>query len=369
MWLQVQIDIFMCILLCITLIHAYYTIGSKKPSYKLFIYINLSVLIILILEIASVVINRAGDIHLINIHKLVNVMGFSISSVIPFLFWVFTKKWINNQNKIGKEVYIFLIPVIISGILSVLSCKYNLIFTVTQENVYFRGPLFFIIPLVGYIPALGCIVLMFKNYKKLSTEELWIFPVYLIIPMILSIIQINNSTYLTIWSSSGICVIVLYIFILNERNKVDLLTGLNNRNALQGYITRATRRRNSKLTIINIDIDGFKSINDQYGHDEGDAALRQYAKILRNVFYPHSKIIRMGGDEFLVIMNGDNEEYVKNILNKLMDELEDYNNTSGKPYKFRCSYGTMGYDPKRQNIEDVMRSCDDLMYRHKKRNG
>ena len=85
----------------------------------------------------------------------------------------------------------------------------------------------------------------------------------------------------------------------------DPLTGLANRTSLMPALEQAVqraRRTNSKLAVVFLDLDGFKEINDAYGHDAGDALLVELAGRLRDNLRASDLIARLGGDEFLVVL-------------------------------------------------------------------
>jgi diguanylate cyclase (GGDEF)-like protein len=95
-----------------------------------------------------------------------------------------------------------------------------------------------------------------------------------------------------------------YLDLLEQRAHIDGLTELSNRHALQIRLPQeweACRRRGSPLTILILDLDHFKRINDVYGHAAGDEVLRQMAATLRNSFRETDFIARYGGEEFVVI--------------------------------------------------------------------
>lgn len=84
----------------------------------------------------------------------------------------------------------------------------------------------------------------------------------------------------------------------------DPLTGLSNRRKVERYIE--TRIRSAKVfSVISLDLNGFKKLNDTYGHLAGDDLLKQFATELRTVFRAHDIIGRVGGDEFIVLVDGD----------------------------------------------------------------
>ena len=92
---------------------------------------------------------------------------------------------------------------------------------------------------------------------------------------------------------------------LRESNLRDAMTGLHNRRFLEEYVetlVASTQRRKSQMTILMLDLDYFKMVNDTYGHDAGDTVLKALAKVLTQSVRASDMTIRYGGEEFLIIM-------------------------------------------------------------------
>jgi diguanylate cyclase (GGDEF)-like protein len=95
---------------------------------------------------------------------------------------------------------------------------------------------------------------------------------------------------------------------LEYRGNHDALTGLPNRHWLQWYLPKAiahARENDAALALLFIDLDGFKFVNDTMGHAAGDELLRHAAQRLREAVRPHDNVVRIGGDEFVVILEND----------------------------------------------------------------
>ena len=117
-----------------------------------------------------------------------------------------------------------------------------------------------------------------------------------------------------------------------------------------------------------IDINDFKRINDQYGHLEGDAALILLAEILKQVASRFKGLIsRFGGDEFFVVLEARDDEEVDRFRQELLDAVDAFNASSGKPYELTISMGLAYYDPA-LTIPDLIGAADQALYRNKRRN-
>jgi diguanylate cyclase (GGDEF)-like protein len=116
-----------------------------------------------------------------------------------------------------------------------------------------------------------------------------------------------------------------YIQALRRTATTDHLTGLYNRRLLLPYIKREierAKRDQTSFCLLFIDVNDFKQVNDTRGHDAGDSVLRQTAEILRRVMRKVDFICRWGGDEFVVVLPGQNREGAQRIKDRLLADTE-----------------------------------------------
>lgn len=155
---------------------------------------------------------------------------------------------------------------------------------------------------------------------------------------------------------------------LNTLSITDELTGLYNRRGfieLSEKYTKLGYRHNKKFVLIFADMNGLKKINDTYGHDEGDSAIQNMAKILKQSVRETDIIARFGGDEFAITTIVDDsfhEQIIRDRINKL---CETYNQQSDKPYKISISLGFSSVSEDK-NLSDTLALADELMYIEKK---
>lgn len=149
----------------------------------------------------------------------------------------------------------------------------------------------------------------------------------------------------------------------------DELTGLHNRRSFMNLADlqlRVVRREGRNAALVYLDIDGMKSLNDTYGHREGDTALREVANLLCDVFRDSDVIARLGGDEFAVFMTGVDPEGAACALDRLEGALDD-RRTSARTGFFHVSYGVAVCDPASpREIADLLQEADQRMYEHKR---
>jgi len=146
---------------------------------------------------------------------------------------------------------------------------------------------------------------------------------------------------------------------------LDQLTGLYNRRSgeqrLAEEMSRAVRH-GRPLTILLADLDGLKQINDQLGHAAGDLVLKRFSERLRKAIRGSDLAVRLGGDEFLVLLPECRADEVRHVLSRL-DGLEvDFD---GKPIPVRFSRGWVDYK-QGETAEEFMRRCDETLYEDKR---
>lgn len=150
---------------------------------------------------------------------------------------------------------------------------------------------------------------------------------------------------------------------------IDELTGLSNRRGfidIAQKVLAACERGNRPCSLVFIDLDGFKAINDTLGHAEGDRALIDFATLLLDVFRTSDVIGRLGGDEFAVLASGTNETVVEEVLVRLRWAVAAFNAEPGRQSELRFSAGCIGYSQRTHGgIEDLLASADALMYTQK----
>jgi diguanylate cyclase (GGDEF)-like protein len=156
---------------------------------------------------------------------------------------------------------------------------------------------------------------------------------------------------------------------LRSLSLIDDLTGLYNRRGfsdLGEQYLKLARRSGRGVTMVYLDLDRFKTINDSLGHHVGDRALIKVADILRATFRRSDIIARLGGDEFGVLALEAADESSELLVQRLRERVLDFNQSSPEPYQLSVSIGMAHHDEDlRVRLEDMVAEADSAMYREK----
>ncbi|MBI9094754.1 MAG: diguanylate cyclase [Sphaerochaeta sp.] len=142
----------------------------------------------------------------------------------------------------------------------------------------------------------------------------------------------------------------------------DHLTALYNRRFFEEQLKRLDTKKNLPLSVIMCDVNGLKLVNDSFGHDVGDALLKETAKIIKRVSREHDLIARIGGDEFVVALpktTAEETELITNVIKELASKEKVSN------LELSISFGIDTKTNDRQSIIEIVANAENHMYRQK----
>jgi len=158
---------------------------------------------------------------------------------------------------------------------------------------------------------------------------------------------------------------------LRDAAEIDFLTNTYNRRATQQILIKQFnqfKRYNSVCSLILLDIDHFKTVNDNYGHETGDKVLQDVTEILKNQLRKTDTLGRWGGEEFLCVLPNTNQEKAIEVAEKLRNEI-----ARNKIVNITCtiSLGVKMFDKNDNTVDEAIKHADDALYnaKHNGRNG
>lgn len=288
----------------------------KKPF---MIGIILTTIIILCESVTVFTVN--GSLHFRSLHILSNILGFALTPMISLVIVLIFDRRIFKKHKL------LLIPTLMNILASVLSPLYGFIFYVDANNLYTRGDYYFIFIFVYIFNIFILVISTLKVGKKYNYPIMRKMVVLTLFTIIGTSIQLIEPLVYSSWHCVTLSLLLYFVLMSEFDCSFDTLTGLYNRSTFD----KATKHLGEieSFSIIILDINDFKNINDTYGHDYGDTVIKEVADIIQKSFNKHYTCYRVGGDEFSIISDETDEEkieYYLKIMTKNLSKMSDNGN-------------------------------------------
>ena len=225
---------------------------------------------------------------------------------------------------------------------------------------------------IGISGTYWCYSTVLLYYFMMSERQAWISTIAFILinlPLAWQILETHEAIRFTVtfllvcvYSAIFLRVISRQYYEMREQAITDKLTGLYNRFLLQDSLEQAihqANRTNAAFTLIIMDIDNFKEINDELGHDIGDHVLMQLGPFLKDFFRNSDKVFRIGGEEFLILVSNTDEANSIDIAEKLRREIENLPLIPDRMVTVSIGVAGLGSE---KDWKQWMKACDKNLY-------
>lgn len=322
----------------------------------------------LVLETVTFLVDgRAGKLVYV-LQYLINGYLFLASCAVGLAWVLYVDYQIYHSLKRLKKRLLQYLPLflMITGMILCDLFGAGLIFSVTEENVYARGNFVMVPYLVLYFYYGSSILLAIHAFRH--NGQVQFFPIhYFVTPALVGTIAQGMCYGLAAgWFSLSLALMFIRMQLQNQNTFVDDLSGLYNRKFYLYYIGKIqSSRKHKTISGIMLDVNHFKSINDQLGHTMGDDAIRSIGRILSEVTTERNTVFRLSGDEFVVISGGAQEQETEQLMDGIQRRVEQFNASSGKPYQLSLAMGYTVCEAANLNSDEFLHRMDMKMYEAK----
>lgn len=281
-----------------------------------------------------------------------NTWLFVSNTLCAFSWFSFLKEHLKiDPTDLQHKTVIFC--VFAAGAMLIANFFHPLIFSIDENNTYHREFAYTIYIVINYIIIVASLAMYFKGYRKDGVSKF--FPIWLYIIPILAATIIQSLFYgISIMSASfAVSICGAFTSLQNEQVFRDRLTGLFNRPFLDLVLDLYSQKDN-KSTGIKLDICDFRKINENYGYGEGDRALCIAANLIQESMGHWGIAIRYAADEFIILINTQNDTSISNCVEKLHMNFDKFNRENKQPFKLEAAIGFKKFDPKIENINDFL---------------
>ena len=272
----------------------------------------------------------------------------------------------NNYKRTLSKFKIVVIPWFIEIIAIIINFfGTGIMFKISDINVYTRT----------FGSALGYVTLLvyftYSLYLTYCSKEVRIrlkfFPVYFFVgPCLMGvIIQFFFYGITTSWISVAVSLYFVQLQLNAENMYKDELSGLFNRRYLNGVLTKK-ENVNDLLYGIMMDINDFKDINDNFGHNVGDHAIWKLGDVLLKSLPDGGLAIRYAGDEFIVLLPNASDGKTKSVMSEINENLKKFNESKEEQFTLSVSMGYARFDSN-NSVESFLGEMDKNMYEEKRR--
>lgn len=322
-------------------------------------------------------------------HDLQTIAYFEYLSLyfapIPMLLFVYD---IQDNQKTKKAIFILVTALIIFIMASILLNEFNIYhFSKVLPLFHILGLCTILLTTIANISArkqqnkksdriilygLGIMVIfLFADTLRFNVDK-YLHPKN--VNLSSSILPIGVLTFIIAMIASYIYRLVMIFYENAEKQTLiqiaytDALTKVGNR-AMCERIFQERESAKKETTIINFDLNHFKEVNDTFGHSTGDKLLIEFAKILQDNYKKDGFIGRMGGDEFIVILDHTDTAYIEKTIADLMSKIDKLNHKEGRIYQISAAYG---YESNKEHPDcslwEIYQKSDNKMYQNKTAN-
>ena len=307
--------------------------------------------------------------NLVISHLLKGIYFFS-SCFCGFMWFIYFEVTIKSKFLQNKKFLLYTSVLFWLGLLLlIINIFTGIIFKIEEVDgalVYSRGALFPLIYLIIYIyvviSSVRCIYYGVKS--EVDKAKYFILASFPVIPLICAAVQ------LFYWRLPIVCIglvfscSICYLESIEEQISTDTLLDINNRRKIMYYTHKAINNYNGdNLYLFMLDLNKFKTINDTYGHLEGDKALIITTESIKKVLMNYNKVQfgRYGGDEFIVVGHINDPEVLINSINDSLKEA-----SLELDYEISISVGFAKYDTTIKGVKDFISIADNMLYEKKK---
>jgi diguanylate cyclase (GGDEF)-like protein len=293
-------------------------------------------------------------------------LGLPLPSALYALYVEYHAK--EDERALRSRVLALSAPFAATTILALSNPLTGLYFSIDASNHVVPGPFHLIFLLVPCLYLIYSTISALVNRKRIDSRNfpsLLLFPVA---PLLGGFAESLVPGAALALIGNTLSLLVVYTNIQNRRLTSDYLTGVRSRRLLDEFVERkaASSKDRKGFSGILLDIDGFKLINDRFGHAEGDRALVEFVRILRSCLRRDDFVARYAGDEFVVVLGEGDEDFLAQVVARIRAGFSATTATSTRSYSLSPSIGAAVFDPHIDEGGDAfIDRLDGLMYMDK----
>lgn len=376
--IYVEFNVFCIFILCYIL-YEMSAHGGGQLSMVAYRRVVVNVLLALAVDCIWMILNGMPGLFPRILEYIVNVAAATQYALVCWYFNAFVMTQTGEINfrdiKDKRHALVFGLPVIGQFVMAAVSVFTGWYFVLDEANRYRPGILYVLqlaVP-VFYLAdtALKLRRAIWLSENRQAAQKFYVLLSFVIFPLVGGVLTVIFNDIPSVWPMCVISLLIVFASLQKQQISTDGLTGLNNRAKFDSFLSEVIKEKIEpmRLYLFLMDVNSFKLINDQFGHYEGDQALRETSEVLKNVGQDYDIFLaRYGGDEFAIIAKLPNPLLIDNICNQIRGEFRRRNEAHDRPYDLMLSIGVAEFVPDASmSISDLIANADHELYADKAR--
>ncbi len=372
--LYILINVFCAFLLIVFAVHSRIGMGDST-SRRYFAATNYAIVVFLLSDITWFALNNGLIPQIWWLGTLVNNVYFLSVTVAGYLWFVYLALLAKSKALAGvRGQRLAVIPTLIHLFLCIYNVFDPILFGIDENFNYFRGPLF-LTQYAFYYLYLGSIsiyalIKAFKPENYIDRTRYLVVAMFPVLPAVSGALQMTFTAIPMNAIAFTLNLTIVYMNELGQQVSQEPLTQLANRKQLMRALDQGieSHGNDGQLYLYMMDLDHFKSINDTYGHTEGDFALASTGVALKRAvsgLHQRATVARYAGDEFAIIAYFDSPQEAEDFKQVIKREIQAQNDLMAKDYVLDMSVGYAQYSPDMKGFKAFIEAADAQLYQEK----
>ena len=370
--LYVEISLIGIILLSIVLFsqRQFNAASAAQRRFNNLIYVTI---VMLVIDAACWLIDGAQFRLALQLNYTFESIYYALHILLPYLWALYVESALSTDLRAaGRRIAIATVPLILFLIALIPNLKFGFVFTIDAQNVYHRAVGVYFYAFLSYAYLIyGSIHSLIKAKGAAWVDDrrrYYTMAFFAVLPSAGGFIQLFFYGVSLNWILASVSILLVYLDSQNRQISTDPLTSLNNRRELSKYLLREISDRDGikggTLTLMIMDVDGFKMINDTYGHFYGDSVLVAVSEILKSSCKnTNAFLARFGGDEFCIVLPPSMEADPEELIQQVQANVTGWNQSHPEMKPIGLSIGYAEWDPKQdKSYETFLARADARMY-------
>lgn len=317
----------------------------EKKTNRLFLAAASCVLILIIEEAWEAQLALQSNYNPMRV--VLSAIGYALRPMIPYFLVIMVRSYTKWAFAAMSA------PLVFNAIVSFSALFCRSFFWYTPDNEFVRGPLGSTPFVVAGFYVVVLLTLTLRECRNAELMEAMIVSAIVMLAFISTVMESVFHFQFIQNPSIGTSITFYYLFLHSNQNNRDPLTGALTR---RRFYLDAEKYHSTLSAVISLDLNDLKTLNDQYGHVEGDKALMAVTNIIKKYTGTRAALYRIGGDEFMILCYKLKEEKVKEMISKIRNDLEKT--------KYRCAIGYV-VNTQEMKFDYACQIADNAMYKNK----